>query len=307
MELHNLDLNKVATFLTIAETGSVTAAAAELSLTRSAVSHSLRSIEAELGIPLFHRVGRGLVLTAEGKLLKQAAVDVRVRLDTALEALLGLAHEIRGPVRVGLFLGFSRFRLAAAIDAFTERHPGAELRLSFGPHAWLIQQLLEGKVDMTLSLLPAVEHRARIRSEKVSVKPLVLAVPRVMKAPRGFAAVSELPLVDYYRSDPLIDRWTRHHFAGKLVPRERIRAWVASADLALELVLRGRFAAVVPEDIADPFRDGKALHVAGGSGKPLENHVWLNDLGAKGATRASTEFRALLRNVLRGDGPSART
>jgi DNA-binding transcriptional LysR family regulator len=293
MELHNVDLNKVATVLTIAETGSVTAAAAELSLTRSAVSHSLRSIESELGIPLFHRVGRGLVLTAEGKLLKQAAIDVRSRLDTA--------HEVRGPVRVGLFLGFSRFRLAAAIDAFTERHPAAELRLSFGPHAWLIQQLLEGKVDMTLSLLPAVEHRARIRSEKLSVRPLVLAIPRAIKPPRGFAAVSELAVVDYYRSDPLIDRWTRHHFGGRILPRERIRAWVASADLALELVLRGRFGAVVPEDIAEPFRQTKALHIAPGSSKPLENHVWLNDLGAKGATRAATEFRVLLRDVLRGE------
>jgi DNA-binding transcriptional LysR family regulator len=265
------------------------------------VSHSLRSIESDLGIPLFHRVGRGLVLTAEGKLLKQAAIDVRSRLDTALEALLGIAHEVRGPVRVGLFLGFSRFRLAAAIDAFTERHPGAELRLSFGPHAWLIQQLLEGKVDMTLSLLPALEHRARIRSEKLSVRPLVLAVPKGFKSPRTFAAISELPVVDYYRSDPLIDRWTRHHFGGRLVPRERIRAWVASADLALELVLRGNFGAVVPEDIADPFRQAKALHVAPGSSKPLENHVWLNDLGAKGATRAATEFRTLLREVLRGE------
>src|SRR5581483_1045603 len=130
MKLHNVDLNKVATFLAIAEAASVTAAAAQLTLTRSAVSHSLRTLEGQLGVPLFHRVGRGLVLTNEGKLLKQAASDVRSRMSVALEEVLGLAREVRGPVRIGLFLGFSRFRLAGAIDVFTCRHPDVEVRIS---------------------------------------------------------------------------------------------------------------------------------------------------------------------------------
>ena len=57
MELNNVDLNKIQTFLAIAELGSVTASAARLALTRSAVSHSLRVIEGQLGVALFHRVG----------------------------------------------------------------------------------------------------------------------------------------------------------------------------------------------------------------------------------------------------------
>jgi DNA-binding transcriptional LysR family regulator len=297
MELHNVDLNKVATFLTIAETGSVTAAAAHLALTRSAVSHSLRAIESELGLTLFHRVGRGLVLTNEGKLLKSAAADVRARMSVALEELTGAGREVRGPVTVGLFLGFSRLRLADAVESFTEAYPHAELRISFGPQAWLMQQLLEGKVDMTLSLQPKGELATRIRSEKLAVRPLVLAVRRPGAAPRSFAKLSELLFVDYYRSDPLIDRWTRHHFDGRVVPRERIRAWVASTDLALELVLRGKVAAVVPEDIAEPSRkDG--LTIVPGLGEPLEDHVWLNDLGSKGTTRAPAVFRELLRERL---------
>ena len=142
MELNNVDLNKIATFLTIAELGSVTAAASRLGLTRSAVSHSLRAIEEQLDISLFHRVGRGLVLTSQGTLLKQAAADIRSRMTVALEEVLGLAREVRGPVRLGLFLGFSRFRLAEAVDTFTGRHPNAEVRISFAPQSWLIAQLL---------------------------------------------------------------------------------------------------------------------------------------------------------------------
>jgi DNA-binding transcriptional LysR family regulator len=299
MELDNVDLNKIQTFLAIAELGSVTASAARLALTRSAVSHSLRTIEGQLGVALFHRVGRGLVLTNEGKLLKQAAADVRSRMSVALEEVLGLAREVRGPVRLGLFLGFSRFRLAAAVDEFTHRHPKAEVRIAFAPQAWLVAQLLEGKLDMTLSLRPTGQQASSIRSEKLTVRPLVLVMrPSSKGTPRSFEKVCALSYVDYYRSAPLIDRWTRHHFGDRIVPRERIRAWVASTDLALELALRGNLAAVVPADVAEPFRRTRQLAVVRATGEPLQDHVWLNDLGGVGSSRAAAEFRGLLRRSL---------
>ena len=207
MELNNVDLNKIQTFLAIAELGSVTASAARLALTRSAVSHSLRVIEGQLGVALFHRVGRGLVLTNEGKLLKQAASDVRSRMSVALEEVLGRGREVRGPVRLGLFLGFSRFRLAAAVDEFTHRHPKTEVRIAYAPHAWLIAQLLEGKLDMTLSLRPTGQQASSIRSEKLTVRPLVLVMrPSTKGTPRSFEKLCALSYVDYYRSAPLIDR-----------------------------------------------------------------------------------------------------
>ncbi len=184
MELHNVDLNKIATFLTIAELGSVTAAATRLGLTRSAVSHSLRAIEKQLDVALFHRVGRGLVLTNEGTLLKHAAADVRSRMSVALEEVLGLGREVRGPVRLGLFLGFSRFRLAEAVDGFTRQHPNAEVRISFAPQAWLIAQLLAGKLDMTLSLRPTGQQATSIRSERLTVRPLGLGDRPVHKGAR---------------------------------------------------------------------------------------------------------------------------
>jgi DNA-binding transcriptional LysR family regulator len=299
MELHNVDLNKIATFLTIAELGSVTAAATQLGLTRSAVSHSLRAIEEQLDVPLFHRVGRGLVLTNEGTLLKQAAADVRSRMTVALEEVRGLAREVRGPVRLGLFLGFSRFRLAEAVDAFTGQHPNTEVRISFAPQAWLIAQLLAGKLDMTLSLRPTGQQASSIRSEKLTVRPLVLVIRASAKgAPRTFEKLCGLSYVDYYRSAPLIDRWTRHHFGGRIVPRERIRAWVASTDLALELALRGNVGAVVPADVAESFQRARQLTVVRATGGPLQDHLWLNDLGAAGQSRAAKEFRGLLRRSL---------
>jgi DNA-binding transcriptional LysR family regulator len=308
MELHNVDLNKLVTFLAIAESGAVTTAAQRLSLTRSAVSHSLRALESELGILLFLRVGRGLVLSTEGKLLRQAVSDVRARLGTALDELSGRGQEVRGPVQIGLFLGFSRFRLASLVHGFLKKYPNADVRVSFGPEGWLIDQLLAGRLDMTLSLRPTGLHASRIRSDKLAVRPLVLATRRAKGSTfRRFSQICELPIVDYYQSDPLIDRWTRRHFEGQVVPRARIRAWAASTDLALELVLRGTGAAVFPEDVAEPFQRQKQLTIIPGPGEPLLDHVWLNDLGGQGASRAPSVFRALLREQLGDRRPGKAT
>ena len=117
MKLTNLDLNKLLTFLAIVEADGVTPAARRLGLTRSAVSHSLAALETSLGVSLFHRVGKRLVLTREGTTLRRSLGDTRERLGAALEATLGAGREVRGVVRIGFVLGFSRFRLARVIHA----------------------------------------------------------------------------------------------------------------------------------------------------------------------------------------------
>jgi len=300
LDSRQVDLNKLMSFLEVAESGAVTAASQRLGLTRSAVSHSLRTLEDQLGVPLFHRIGKRLVLTSEGKLLQRAVGDVRGRLGIALDELRGLGSEVRGSVRVGLFLGFSRFLIADIIDAFAREHVATDVRISFGPQSWLTEQLLAGKLDMALALRPGGEQAARIRSVELSAAPLVLALrtQKQKSAPRTFAQIRALTFVDYYRSAPLIDRWTRHHFADQRVPPEHVRAWAASTDLALELVLRGTGAAVLPADVAEPYRRSKQLMVIAGPGAPLVDHVWLNDLAGARSARAVTTFHALLQQRL---------
>ena len=297
-QLSGVDLNKLMSFLEVAETGAVTAASERVGLTRSAVSHSLRTLESQLGVTLFHRVGKRMVLTNEGKLLRQAVGEVRGRLGSALDELRGLGSEVRGSVRVGLFLGFSRFLIADIIDAFVREHASADVRISFGPQSWLTEQLLAGKLDMALALRPGGEQAARIRSVELSAAPLVLALRKQKQLPKTFAQIRALTFIDYYRSAPLIDRWTRHHYADQRVPAERVRAWAASTDLALELVLRGTGAAVLPADVAEPFRRDKQLMVVPGPGAPLVDHVWLNDLAGARHGRATTTFRDLLQKRL---------
>jgi DNA-binding transcriptional LysR family regulator len=294
-DLASLDLNKLATFLAVAEAEGVAAAARRLALSRSAVSHSLSSLERSLGFALFHRVGRSMVPTREGRRLRRAAESVRSLLGDTLAELAGEAAEPRGPVRVGLFVGFPRLRLAGLIEEFTRAHPAARVRVAFASQSWLVDELLAGRLDFTLSLRPSREQTPHVRSERLLAQSLVL----VTRAPRrsgriDFEGVRALPVVDYYPGDPLIDRWTRHHFAGRRVPRSQIRVWAASTDLALELVLAGVGAAVLPEDVVEGFRRRGRLAVLAAREEPLRDHVWLNTLRSRRRAAAPEAFRELL-------------
>jgi DNA-binding transcriptional LysR family regulator len=295
MRSNDIDLNKLLTFLVIAEADGVAAAARQLALSRSAVSHSLGSLEGALGVELFHRVGKSMVLTREGRKLRSAAREVRALLGGTLAELAGEASEPRGPVRVGLFVGFPRLRLAGVIEEFTRAHPGARVRVAFASQAWLVDELLAGRLDLTLSLRPTREQTPHVKSEKLLAQSLVLVIRGPRKPARvDFESVRALPVVDYYPGDPLIDRWTRHHFAGKRVPRAQVRVWAASTDLALELVLKGVGAAVLPEDVVKSFRKRGQLVVLATRAEPLRDHVWLNALRSRRRALAPEAFRELL-------------
>ena len=292
LELRNLDLNKLETFFVIAEAGGVSAAARRLALTRSAVSHSLTALESALGVALFQRVGRRMLLTPEGVRLRNHFREVRERLGEALGELVSSRAGVRGPVRIGLFLGFSRFRLAAVLERYLGEHPDAWVRVVYGSHAELLEQLRQGELDFTFSLRPVGRASRQVRSTRLFEQRLVLTSARRMRR-LGLEALAELPIVDYYRSDPLIDRWARHHYGRKL-SHSRVRAWAASTDLALELIRRGVGCGVLPGDLAEPFRKRGELYVIPGPGDPLRDHLWLNQLRGARSSPALTRLREIL-------------
>jgi len=292
---HSLDLNKLMTALVIAEAGGVTPAARRLGLTRSAISHSLAGLEESLGVSLFHRIGKRLIPTRDGAVLLRRLKGIRVRLDAALGEVVGGDDEVRGQIRIGFFLGFSRFRLARVIDSFVRAHPHARVRVAFAPEEWLRGQLLDGRLDFTVSLRPPPEPSRHLESQELFEQSLVLAVKEFRRGPRPSAEeIAGLPIVDYYRADPLIDRWLEHHYGGPPMPREQIRVYAASTDLAVELVTAGVGAAVLPADVAEAFRRRKELVVVRGPQEPLRDAVWLNELRGAGANRAHAAFRQQL-------------
>ena len=127
MSLNAISLNTLRAFDASARHLSFTRAAEELCVTQAAVSHQVKALEGQLGVALFRRTPRGLVLSDEGMALAPMTADCFERLGQMLEALAqGGAREVLTISVVGTFaIGFLLERLAD----FRARHPRIDLRV----------------------------------------------------------------------------------------------------------------------------------------------------------------------------------
>lgn len=302
MNLDKIDLNKLRTFASVAESGGVSPAARRLSITRSAVSQSLAGLEASLGVRLFDRVGRRLVLTQEGRTLAALFGRVHEELRFGLAEVANEERMVRGVVRLGLFLGASRAQVARIVAAFTARHPNAQVKLSFGPHAELRGLLVENRLDFALSLRGRRFASPRIRSSLLFRQKLVLVSSE--KPPRGRIDAGWLQgraIVDYYPASPLIRRWIAHHFPRRRVTAD-VRVWAATTDMALELALLGSGAVVVPLALAEPHLRAGRLHEVRGPGADLDDAVWLEESAGAWRNAILEAFRETLVSELGDPG-----
>jgi LysR family transcriptional regulator, regulator of gene expression of beta-lactamase len=127
MDLNSISLNALRAFAASARHLNFTAAGKALFVTQAAVSHQVKALEAQLGLPLFRRTTRGLVLTDEGYALAPVVYDALDRIEAVLAALSkGGPTQVLHVSVVGTFaLGF----LIERLPEFRALHPQIDLRL----------------------------------------------------------------------------------------------------------------------------------------------------------------------------------
>jgi LysR family transcriptional regulator, regulator of gene expression of beta-lactamase len=127
MDLNSISLNTLRAFSAAARHLSFTTAGKSLFVTQAAVSHQVKALEAQLGVILFRRTTRGLVLTDEGHALAPVVAESFARIEKMLVALTkGVPTHVLNISVVGTFaLGF----LIERLPAFRALHPQIDLRL----------------------------------------------------------------------------------------------------------------------------------------------------------------------------------
>jgi LysR family glycine cleavage system transcriptional activator len=121
-------LGRLEVFEAAARNLSFTRAAAELSLTQSAVSRAIAALEERLGFPLFERRHRALLLTERGQALYAATLDLLERFDEALGKLR--APQSGRTVTATTTLSFASLWLVPRLASFTRAHPGVDVRIA---------------------------------------------------------------------------------------------------------------------------------------------------------------------------------
>jgi LysR family transcriptional regulator for metE and metH len=160
----------------IAESGGATRAAKQLHLSQSAISHQLRGLEERLGVPLFRRDGRKLVITAAGTRLVELSHQVLGTLWQAeLELKRGALSE-RPKLRVATQCYTAYHWLPNALKALLSEHPEVDLVLISDVLNDAAQALNDDQVDLALCVIPP--KRGSFARVPLFKDELVLAVPR---------------------------------------------------------------------------------------------------------------------------------
>lgn len=145
-----MDSQSLDTFLHVHRLGGVSAAAAVLSRTQSAISRRLALLEQEVGAPLFERIGRGLVLSEVGAALLPHAERVVATVGDARAAVQEAKTGTSGVVRMAAVGTLANASLTAALQRVKRQHPSLDLRLQTATSAEVSAQVRSGEVTIGL-------------------------------------------------------------------------------------------------------------------------------------------------------------
>lgn len=124
-----MDWDKLRIFHAVAEAGSFTNAASKLNLSQSAISRQISGLEQNLGLSLFNRHARGLVMTEQGETLYHTAHDVLLKLDAVQTQLMDSKDKPEGKLRVTTTVGLGIGWLTSRIPEFLDLYPDVKLQL----------------------------------------------------------------------------------------------------------------------------------------------------------------------------------
>ncbi|MEK6422832.1 MAG: LysR family transcriptional regulator [Burkholderia gladioli] len=147
-----MDLILLRAFATVAREGNLTRAAARLCLTQPAVSLQIKHLQQTLGVVLFTRTSRGLVLTRDGQALLPHAERALSAANEVQRAASALRQEVRGRLRIGTVLDPEFLRLGGFLRQLVETYPQIETELRHGMSGWVREAVRARELDVGYSI-----------------------------------------------------------------------------------------------------------------------------------------------------------
>ncbi|GIP51089.1 LysR family transcriptional regulator [Paenibacillus vini] len=187
-----MELRQLNTFRTVAATLNFTRAAEVLNYVPSNVTMQIKALEAELGVRLFDRLGKQLVLTTAGKRYLTHIQGVLDKLDEARSDVHN-NENLSGTLTISANEVICAYRLPAVFQRFRLQHPGVRLIFRSVPNQELKQTLFEGTSDIVYMLDES------IRSNGLTVEPLLEETFRLFAPPdHPLAKRTVLQLEDFH-------------------------------------------------------------------------------------------------------------
>ena len=242
-------------FRAVARHGQMRAAAESLHLTHSAISQQMKLLETQLGLTLFHRQGRGVVLSPAGQALAAAVEQGLARLELGVREAALVAGGGTSTIRLSAVPSFMQRWLLPRMPAWRAKHPDVSLELHSS------QQLLDLVRDgYHAAVRQGTGPWRGLQAERLIDSPLIaLGTPEVARRLRGrpTAALAEEPLLGDAAE------WQRWFALGGLTPAVRPVASFNDAGLMLQAAEQG-LGITLARDLlaADALRDGRLVRLS---------------------------------------------
>lgn len=182
-------LQGISAFVHAVETGSFTAAAARMGVSKSATGKSVARLEVRLGVRLLDRTTRSLNLTAEGRAYYQSCLKVLEELNAAETLLASQKRVVSGTLRINLPISFGRLCVMPVLKEVADRNPDLNLDISFTDRQ---VDLVEEGIDLVVRLGDPGDHASLIGRRIGTQRSIICAAPAYLDRHGRPTSVEEL-------------------------------------------------------------------------------------------------------------------
>ncbi len=247
-----MDERRLGYFLAVVDEGTVTRAAQRLHVAQPSLSQAIRALESELGAELFHRVGRGLRLSAAGEAFVGPARQILRAIDEARDAITGIVELRAGRLELAALATLAVDPMASLIGRFRERHPGIEVRVHEPETADGVRALVrDGTCELGAAHLPLTG--VQLIAHPLGEQELLFVLPPDSipdrDQPLGARELARTPLVVSPPGTSTRILLEQALTAVGVTPEVAVET--AAREAIVPLVLAGAGAALLPAPLAD--------------------------------------------------------
>jgi DNA-binding transcriptional LysR family regulator len=236
-----MTLQQLTYFLSAAEHGSFSAAAESLFMAQPSLSEQIRRLEAELGVPLFVRAGRGHEVTEAGRLFRPHAERTVDAAREAAESVQEVRELTGGTVAFGTFGSAHHYLLVSLLQDFRTQYPNVRVRAIGQNSSEVADAVRDGHLEAGLVALPGDDRGLDVRPAMREELLYVSAEPERLAEPMTIERLAAAPLILYDArwgpDDPMRRQLRERAQAAGVTIEPQIEVEYVTA--ALELVARG--------------------------------------------------------------------
>lgn len=193
-----MDTKQLQVFIAVGSAGSFSKAAIDLNVTQPMITRHIRGLEEELGVELFYRNGRGVVLTEAGILLKGHADEIIERTRLAQNAVANLKSSPKGRLVLGVPPSVGTVLTVPLVKKIKNEFPNVALQVIEGFSGHILEWLIAGRVDAAV-LYNSPNHPS-VLTEPLADDELFLIGPAMGErllppGPIGLGVLAELPMI----------------------------------------------------------------------------------------------------------------